>query len=434
MNKIEYTNVPKIRNQRIKLSDWFWNLSPLIYQRKRSRQLTETNWQQLQILERDHVEYCPAFPEMLELELTKACNFTCTHCGTHGSHDLHRTHNRVAPMDVALLEQLAQDVFPYLRRVYLVGEGEPFMAPRHLLLRLCRQLERTYTFLDACTNGALLDSELISAMLPVLGDICFSLDAATQDTYYRVRRSKAFQAVIETIKTLSNLKQTVPKDQRLFQIHLSFALRKANSSELIEFLRMAAELQVDGVYVRQLFVCFPSMKSESLVDKPEIFNPLIEQAIRESEKLGLPVFLPAFIRQTPITDSVVQEPASTQKSQTQQEIKADPSRLKRVNCCFLWRCMNVRSTGYVFSCNAFDTPCLGNLKTTSLAEMWNGKILRDMRRRLDTTDPHPACRRCWLREVAYFDSFDPSDSEKNFSFQNVRQPKEKVYDTSSFIA
>ena len=436
MNEIEYTDVSRIRNQnrRVNLSNWCWSLAPVAYQMRRSRRLTEANWQQLQVLERDHIEHCSAFPEMLELELTKACNFTCTHCGTHGSHDLHRTHNRIAPIDVALLDQMAQDIFPYLRRIYLVGEGEPFMAPRHILLHLFRQLERTYTFLDVCTNGALLDSKLISAALPVLGDICFSLDAATQDTYYRVRRSKAFRVVIDTIKTLASLKQTVPKDRRLFQIHLSFALRKANCSELIDFLRMAAELQVDGVYVRQLFVYFPSMKSESLVDKPEIFNPLIEQAMREVEKLGLPVFLPALIGRTHPVDSIARKPIFTQKSQAEQKIEVNPPRPKRVNCCFLWRCMNVRSTGYVFSCNAFDTPCLGNLKTTSLAEMWNGEILRDMRRRLDTADPHPACRRCWLREVAYFDSFDSSDSEKNFSFQSVRQPKEKAYDISSFIS
>ena len=432
MAKTEYIDVSRIRRQVARLSEWCW--SPAVtYQKRRSRHLTEANWQQLQIMEMDHVEHCPAFPEMLELELTKACNVTCTHCGTHGSHDLHRTHNRVAPIDVALLDQLAQDVFPYIRRIYLVGEGEPFMSPRHLLLRLFKQLERTYTFLDITTNGVLLDSKLIAAALPVLGDICFSLDAATPDTYYRIRRSKAFQAVIETIKNLSNLKQKIPKDRRLFQIQISFTLRKLNCSELIDFLRMAAELQVDGVYVRQLLVHFPSMRSETLVDKPEIINPLIEQAAREAEKLGLPVFLPAFIERTSPADSVAQVPELTQKPQADQNMEIDPSRPKRVNCCFLWRGMGVRSTGHVFACNALNAPLLGNLKTTSLAEMWNGEILRDMRRRLDTTDPHPACRHCWLREVAYFDSFDSSDSEKNFSLQSVRQPKEKAYDFSSFI-
>ena len=189
---------------------------------------------------------------------------------------------------------------------------------------------------------------------------------------------------------------------------------------------MAAELRVDGVYVRQLLVHFPSMRSETLVDKPEILNPLIEQARRESEKLGLPVFLPALIKSTRSVNSVTQE-------QAEQKMEIGLSKPKRVNCCFLWRCINVRSTGHVFSCNALNAPLLGHLKTTSLAEMWNGEILRDMRRRLDTKDPHPACCHCWLREVAYLDSFDSSDSEKNFSFQSVRQPKEKAYDVRSFI-
>ncbi|MBT0666293.1 radical SAM protein [Geobacter pelophilus] len=417
-----------------RLSKWFWSHTPVTIQRLRSQNLTEANWQLCQTQERNHSEYCPAFPEMLELELTKACNFMCTHCGTHGSSDQHRTNNKSTPIDIALLDQLAQDVFPYLRRISLVGEGEPFMAPRYLLLHLFKQLERTNTGLDISTNGALLDYELMFAMLPVLGDICFSLDAATKETFYLVRRSKDFDSVIETIKKLASLKQYALSDRRRFQIQLSFALRKTNCSELIDFLRMAAELQVDGVYVRQLLVHFPSMASETLIDKPEILNPLIEQASREAEKLGLSVFLPALINDSshvihsaPVIE-VLSEAEVPQKQVPEQPLDANPQSKSRVNCAFLWRCMGVRSTGHVFSCGCLSAPLIGDIKTNSLAEIWNCETLRDMRKRLDTEDPHPACSHCWYREVSYFDSFEGSD----FSLQNVSQPKEKTYDDSSF--
>jgi radical SAM protein with 4Fe4S-binding SPASM domain len=307
------------------------------------------------------------------------------------------------------------------------------MAPRRLLLRLFRHLEQTATFVDLSTNGSLLDSKLISSMLPVLANIHFSVEAATPETYHKIRGSRAFYSVIDTIKMMTELKHEVPKGERPFNVILNYALRKSNCSELIDFLRMAAEWRVDGVFVRQLLVHFPSMKSETLVDKPEILNPLIEQAEQEAEKLGLSVILPAYIKRTQSANTLSQASKSAGTSQTEPQNKNDTRKPKRINCSFLWRCMNIRSTGHIFACNALNAPLLGNLETKTFADMWNGEILREMRKRLDTSDPHPVCRACWMYEVGYLDSFDTSDSQRNFSLKTAAKPREKSYNVSAFI-
>jgi hypothetical protein len=60
--------------------------------------------------------------------------------------------------------------------------------------------------------------------------------------------------------------------------------------------------------------------------------------------------------------------------------------------------------------------------------------MMEMRRRLDTPDPHPACSHCWCREVSYFDSFEPADPGEMFSLSAVKRVPGKEYDESSFIS
>ena len=384
---------------------------------ERARKLTEQNWERLQIQERDHVEFCEAFPELVELELTRACNYTCTHCGTHGLPGDHLTNNSAAPMDMKLLDKLAQEVFPYCRRVSVIGRGEPFMTPRKLLRQFFKYLEITHTFFDFATNGALIDQSLINSMLPVLGNICFSLDAAKPDTYFAIKRSDKFHYVVNIIKILLKLRDAIPADRHRFQLLLCFALRRANHGELIDFLKMAADLGVDGVYVLHLLVHFPGMQSETLIGKPDIANPILELASKEAEELKLAVFLPAPIDNRPLNKS-------RQKNSISKPVTAS-----RINCCFLWRSIIIRNDGQVFPCSSLHSPYIGNVKKDSFFRIWNSEKIRQMRIRLDTADPHPACRRCWFREVSYFESLA---NEDDFALKNVQRSDQKAYNSTAF--
>jgi len=383
--------------------------------------ITRANWRGVQAQETEAAEWCWAWPECLQLELTKACNYQCPHCGTHGTSEVHRRNNAQPPMDEALLEKIATEMFPFLRRTSLVGVGEPFVAPASLLDRLVHHLERTATRLEASTNGALLDEAMIEKLLPVLGHLTFSIDAATEETYGRVRASKSFKKVISAFQRLSRARDQATPSKH-FDLSTVFTLMRSNASELCDFLRLSSEWGADGVYVRHLLVHFPAFQEETLIRDPKAANPLIEKAAKEADRLGLTVFLPDLIGQDASEQGDAKDVPSSSGTKRERS---------RVQCAFLWRTIVILADGSIYPCGGLSPPLLGNIKETSFADIWNGGLLREMRRRLNTDDPHPTCAHCWYREISYFDSPAVQD---DFLRRGTQAPKEKKYDASAFIA
>jgi len=380
-----------------------------------SQALKDANWDEVQRQDREHPEYCQAMPELLQLELTRACDLRCAHCGTHGKSRLHRKSSRQPHMAEETLDCIAEELFPFLRRVDLVGGGEPFCAPAALLDRLVDHLDRTGTRFAATTNGALLAPRRIDAILPALCDITFSVDAATADTYRLVRGQDRFDTVVATMRRLVELRDALPSGRR-FGICAVFTLMRRNCHELVDFMRLASELGIDSVIARHLLVYFPELDAETLVDKAEVANPVIEAAAAEAERLGVAAFLPDLIDPAP-----------------QQQEEATPTGAAtvpgHVPCMFLWRASVILKDGEARSCGCVKPARLGNIRRKPFADIWNGEQLREMRRRLDTLDPHPLCRHCWYREIAYFDSPAVLD---DFNQRRLRRPKRKGYDVRAF--
>jgi radical SAM protein with 4Fe4S-binding SPASM domain len=409
---------------RIRLGYGHHQMSPLTIEkmkpdneRLRHHFSTEENWRGVIAQDRTHAEVCEAMPERLQIELTKACNFQCPHCGTHGTNELHKRFNRIPPMTEEMLDTVAEQAFPFVRRVALVGEGEPFFAPKHLLCRLIDHMEKTSTALQASTNGAALSDDLIDLILPVLNNMSFSLDAATADTFLKVRGSSRFEEVLQTTKRLIQRRDEVPAHHR-FKVNLVFTLMKSNASELLDFLRMAAHLKANSVTVRLLLVHFPEFRDEQLFDQPDRVNPILEKAASEADSLGLSIFLPNPIQ------SVLPDAAHEQKEE-------DHFVPDRISCCFLWRALHVCTNGDVYPCSGLSAPKLGNLNEESLVDLWNGPLIRAMRSQLETNHPYPVCEHCWLREISFYDA--PNIGE-DYSSPKPKQSKSRQYDEQAFIS
>ena len=320
-------------------------------------------------------------------------------------------------MTEELLDKVAEQAFPFVRRVDLVGEGEPFFAPKHLLFRLIGHMEKTSTALEASTNGAALSDDLVDLLLPVLNTMTVSLDAATADTFLKTRSSPRFEEILQTTKRLIQRRDEVPAHHR-FKVNLAYTLMKSNASELLDFLRMASHMGADFVYVRLLLVHFPEFRNEQLFDQPDRVNPILEKAAAEADSLGLSVFLPNLIQSVKPDESHGQE-------------KKGHVAPVRVACCFLWRTLNVSSNGDVYPCSGLSSPKLGNLNEASLVDLWNGSLIRSMRRQLDTNHPHSTCRHCWYREISFFDA--PNTGEDFGSGKSV-QAELRQYDEQAFIS
>jgi MoaA/NifB/PqqE/SkfB family radical SAM enzyme len=182
-------------------------------------------------------------PRSLYLETTNRCDSKCQTCI--------RTFATLEPPADLTLESVRSIVeqFPALDRVVLHGIGEPLLNPwifdivAHLKTRVASVLFNSDAIgLTSARAERLLESGL--------DEYRVSMDAATPETYRRLRGVDRFARVTANVACLVELQRasghTTPR------VSLWFTVSRANLEELPAFVRLAARLGVGEVYVQRL--------------------------------------------------------------------------------------------------------------------------------------------------------------------------------------
>jgi len=124
--------------------------------------------------------------------------------------------------------------------------GEPFMMRN--LDELLEIFGRTGKTLEMTTNGHILTDRNIQKLLGLPIDLYVSLDAATAETYARLRND-TFPRLLDNLRRLIAAKGG--RGNPPF-VHLVFMPMRCNLGELEEFVRLAARLEVDRLVLRPL--------------------------------------------------------------------------------------------------------------------------------------------------------------------------------------
>lgn len=182
-------------------------------------------------------------PSIITLEITTFCNIKCVMC----------------PQGRGLInkpEHLSESVIDYISpfldaetRLQISGIGEPLMSPLFwLVLQKSKKFPETHIRVNS--NALLWNKKNIDIILNSnLAEVSFSLDASTNETYYKIRGAD-FNKVITNIQNLVlkrrelNLKKPV--------INLNMTLMRENIEEITGFIKLAKKLGVDKVRVWHL--------------------------------------------------------------------------------------------------------------------------------------------------------------------------------------
>ncbi len=141
-------------------------------------------------------EITPDFPSRINVEPTNRCNLRCAMCPRQ---DLTRP---VGEIDLELFDKLAQEISRHApAEVRLHKDGEPLKNPQIFELIDRIKTVAPSTLLNMDTNALLLDEEKAEKILDSKLDILlFSVNAATAQTYKKVRGSTRFDQVIANIE------------------------------------------------------------------------------------------------------------------------------------------------------------------------------------------------------------------------------------------
>jgi MoaA/NifB/PqqE/SkfB family radical SAM enzyme len=174
----------------------------------------------------------------IDLDISTFCNMRCLGC-------LRQTRpipGRYLSAATVPLMLKALRSFRHVNSIHLVGMGEPTLNPE--FGNIAKTLAEYGLPLDLTTNGSCLDSEQVLSSCALFRNINVSLDAATGETYHRVR-GVAFQSVIDNIGLLIRRKPECPANMT---VRLSFIANSQNIQEIGSFIDLAKKLGVDEIY------------------------------------------------------------------------------------------------------------------------------------------------------------------------------------------
>jgi len=185
-------------------------------------------------------------PRSLGIDLYGVCNVKppCVYCDWDFSKDLEGD-NVDVPFTRETLREWG-DLFDNAANLVNCSIGEPFMMKN--FDELLDAFGEQGKSLEMATNGQILTDKNVQKLLGRRVHLYISLDAATPDTYAKLRNDK-FDRILVNLRKL-----IAAKGGRagLPNVHMVFMPMRVNVHELPDFVRLCADLGVDRMVLRPL--------------------------------------------------------------------------------------------------------------------------------------------------------------------------------------
>jgi MoaA/NifB/PqqE/SkfB family radical SAM enzyme len=329
----------------------------------------------------------PELPRQLYIEVTNYCNSRCVSCPLTYDHFL--PHEPKHHLDWENFRRIV-DQAPVIERAILHGIGEPLL--NRDLPRFVAHLKARGAHVLFNSNGVLLDRRRGDALVAAgLDELRVSIDAVTPDLYARLR------GIDQLPRILANVRAFVARHggRQAPRVSLWLVGMQENLHQLLDFVRLGAELDVPEVYLQRL-VYFGSgarlAGDTTMTAEQSLYASLQAQQaelIATAEQLAgeLGIVFRASGATTP-HESVAVKGASPWRG-----------------CMRPWILMYITANGTALPCciapfaaEDYQGIVLGNVLTDSLPAVWNGDRYQELRAAVTGDRPAPwPCQHCGVK-------------------------------------
>lgn len=284
------------------------------------------------------INVCSEKPQVVQLEVTNACNLHCINCPHR---DMRR---RIGFMEMEIYKKVIDECVKLeVDDIYLSGIGEPTLH-KSLVDMVAYAKTSKVARLALYTNATLLTPQLSEGLIERgLDELYVSVDAATNETYNKLRPPSRLAVVEDNLRNLIKLRNEMKSTKP--QVTVKFIKKPENVGEMRLFKRKWRGL-ADEIYIG--------------------FAHNWGGAIDGG------------------------------KSEWQGNVKRNP-------CTMIFRFLNILWDGRVSLCclDSEGEVILGDVKETSVKETWCSKRLQEIRQaHLDGNfDKTPLCDKCSFRDV-----------------------------------
>ncbi len=186
-------------------------------------------------------------PTILTIEPTNLCNLRCPLCTT-GNGEMTRARGHMSVETFReILDKMGRDIFFLL----LYHQGEPYLNTH--FLEFVRMAKKQNIYCTTSSNGHYFDEETIRATIESgLDSMIVSIDGVSQKSYEKYRVKGDLQKVIDGSRRFMEIKKELGKKTPL--IAWQFLVMKHNESEIPEIKRLAKEVGVDRLLIKNIEV------------------------------------------------------------------------------------------------------------------------------------------------------------------------------------
>ncbi|MEO3745651.1 radical SAM protein [Plantactinospora sp. B5E13] len=318
-----------------------------------------------------------SMPRVIFVELTDNCNLSCPMCRSAGKFDRSRV------MSPELFSNVAEQLFPTAEIVDLRGWGEST-----ILRDFPRYVDETLEYgcrIRLVTNLTVPNEALWRKLVRSGASIVVSFDAARPETFALLRGGARLDVVLDNLRILVD--EGRASGMGTDNIHLNVVVQRNALEELSEIISLAGEL---GLRVAINPVVLPEGHPDNLRLHRSRLAEELDRAAQRAQELGVDAQLNAAL-----------DPEWSDLSHTDK------------TCTHPWMYCYVNFRGQVGFCDhlvgeAKARYLLGDLTTTSFAEIWNGQAYQ----RLRSEHAHGAkaisamfdeCRWCYGNRYVDFD-------------------------------
>ncbi len=306
------------------------------------------------------------FPEAVLVSPVTQCNLNCIHCISRHSRD------RAAVLsDEAWASLAAAAATGRLTHIRTDYSGDLLFSDRRYGGWLERMIGLSIPFALTTHANDLTPAYTERLLQSRLFSINFSLDSLDPEDYQRIRRgARPLRDVLDNIRQFMAARNARRPD---IETLLSFVLMRRNLESLGAAIDLAAELGVSAVVGGHVHAYTSDIAEESLLLEPDryarAYRELIDRATAKNVCIGLPLPAPAY-----------------------------PPRRGHARCSYPWSTAVVLGNGDVMACCVPGTK-VGNLNGSSLEQVWNGRAMREFRRRVNSDRPPDPCTVCPMQRL-----------------------------------
>lgn len=234
-----------------------------------------------------------SMPFEVQLESTDFCNANCIMC----SH-FYKNGNLFITDNAALIDRLAP-IYPYLRTVYLHGNGEPFLVKG--MEEYLNHLAEYDIHFTTNTNLSVVTDQMLVTLKNHFSDLNISCDSGNKKTYEYIRRNLKFEKFVENCK---KVRRGCPE---LYMRMWSIVMRQ-NVFSLSETVEFAADLGFDEIVFTQLSTnTMLENQKDTMVLYPQILRQQLDIARKFGERLNIKVTAPDILEAFDLSEYEIQK-------------------------------------------------------------------------------------------------------------------------------